>query len=344
MLFADKSEGVDGLDPYDLHEWAKRGPEGRLHIFLAWIKLSDEAASILVLETLQVEDPQKKYTGTLDVLLHDNTVWRPQYAMIDHAIKLRPYLKELSEAAVKCSTLYRPDHTQQQIQDSVPLCLSDENLLTATDWKALDWFNVILHSFESCRLKEARRVFPSKFPKGDPRSQCLKIWEVLTSYHCLRLELDKARTEAVDRPEPSYYSSHINAAWIEMEKHYAKLDETPIYYAAAVLHPGIRWKLLMELNVETEDCLGHARQLIQTLWEEEYRDLAVPWEMTRSHLSRPETPEEDEEDEWNKWKWNKRDTSSDDGTLRGVLSDELERWFCDIELDPWSREDDFLEY
>ncbi|CCE35273.1 uncharacterized protein CPUR_03261 [Claviceps purpurea 20.1] len=339
MLFADKSEGVDGLDPYDLHEWAKRGPVGRLHIFLAWIKQSDEAASII--ETLQVEDPQKKYTGTLDVLLNDNTVWLPQYAMIDRAIKLQPYLKELSGAAIEWSTLYRSAHTQQQIQDSVPLCLSDENLLTAADWKALGWFNVILHRFESCFLKEDRQVFPSQWPKGHPRHQCLKIWEVLPSYHCLRLELRKARAEAVDRPEPSYYSLHINAAWTEMEKHYAKLDETPIYYAATVLHPGTLWSLLTKLNVETEEWLGRARQLIQTLWEEEYRDLAVPWEMTR----RPGTPEEDEEDEddeeneLNKWNCNKWVEP-----LKGVLSDELERWFCDIESTSWSRDADPLEY
>ena len=75
--------------------------------------------------------------------------------------------------------------------------------------------------------------------------------------------------------EPSYYSLCVNLAWAKLNKYYTKLDETPIYYAAMVLHPGIQWSFLIKAYGEKEEWLFAVGQLIQKLWEEEYCDLSA---------------------------------------------------------------------
>ncbi|KAG5969070.1 hypothetical protein E4U58_001607 [Claviceps cyperi] len=40
------------------------------------------------------------------------------------------------------------EHSELRDTHSLALCLSGENLLTAADWKALDWFNHILSVFD----------------------------------------------------------------------------------------------------------------------------------------------------------------------------------------------------
>ena len=37
-----------------------------------------------------------------------------------------------------------------------------------------------------------------------------------------------------------HYDININAAWSKLEKYYKKLDDTPVYYAAVLLHPNLK--------------------------------------------------------------------------------------------------------
>ncbi|KAG5934147.1 hypothetical protein E4U60_004046 [Claviceps pazoutovae] len=67
------------------------------------------------------------------------------------------------------------------------------------------------------------------------------ICKVVPAYERLRERLEQTKVEVVVRPELSYYASHINAAWTVASEYFAKLDETPLFYAAMVLHPGIQW-------------------------------------------------------------------------------------------------------
>jgi hypothetical protein len=36
----------------------------------------------------------------------------------------------------------------------------------------------------------------------------------------------------------------INLAWQKLDEYYSKTDQSPIYVAAVVLHPGLEWKWL----------------------------------------------------------------------------------------------------
>lgn len=113
------------------------------------------------------------------------------------------------------------------------------------------------------------------------------------AYEFLLATLEKAKLEAEDRPKPSYYSSCVNSAWAKLNKYYVKLDETPVYYAATVLHPGIKWAFLSTAYAGRQEWLCKARELVQALWEREYRDLPIQWQIADSNLPvavRPGSP------------------------------------------------------
>lgn len=41
-----------------------------------------------------------------------------------------------------------------------------------------------------------------------------------------------------------YISTNINAGWQKLEHYYRKLDDSPVYVAATVLHPRMKWRWL----------------------------------------------------------------------------------------------------
>jgi hypothetical protein len=95
LLFIQDSHVLEDLDVDDFEEWRKRRPARRLHNLVVWIHRSNKATATL--RGLQENDPDKAYPGTLDVVLDNSTRWLSQYYMIERAVKLRRYLKELAE-------------------------------------------------------------------------------------------------------------------------------------------------------------------------------------------------------------------------------------------------------
>ncbi|OBS16843.1 hypothetical protein FPOA_27038 [Fusarium poae] len=112
--------------------------------------------------------------------------------------------------------------------------------------------------FDSCLLR-LEGDCQLRVRKGGVEAQYGIIWQVAVAYEFLLSTLEKAKTEATHRVEPSYYSSHGSP-------------------------PGIQWSFLTKAYGEKEEWLFAARQLIQKLWEEEYRDLAAQWEISSSNL------------------------------------------------------------
>ncbi|KAF4944942.1 hypothetical protein FGADI_12324 [Fusarium gaditjirri] len=186
------------------------------------------------------------------------------------------------------------DITIQSNRNSLPSCLEEDNILTDADLEALNWFSNILAMFNSCllRLEGDCQV---RLRKGGAEAQYGMVWQVAIAYEFLLSTLERAKTESADRPESSYLSACINSA----------------AYSGR------------------EGWIDKARYLIQTLWEEEYRDLPAQWEIADSNLpvavsAREYTPfliarrayvisnseEESVADEFERWQSTKQDTFS----------------------------------
>ncbi|KAF5137685.1 putative AC transposase [Metarhizium anisopliae] len=336
MLFINNGDSFEDLDPDDFDEWTKAGPVGKLHNLVVWVHRSNQATAML--RRLQEEDPDKAYPGTLDVVLDNSTRWLSQYYMIERAITLRQYLEELIDITVQSSKkLTRSRSKPTQRRNSAPKCLDEGNLLTDQDWDALGWLKNILAMFDSCllRLEGDGQV---RVRKGGVEAQYGMIWQVAIAYEFLLTTLEKAKIEAQCRPEPSYYSTCINSAWLKLNKYYTKLDETPMYYAATVLHPGIQWAFLQKAYGGREEWLCKARHLVQTLWEEEYRDLPIQWQLCDSSLplavrARESNPFDSFQDELIPY------TSCEE---EGI-ADEFERWLR-TKQDVYTKHDNPLQY
>jgi hypothetical protein len=336
LLFIKDSNTLEDLDADDFTEWTKRGPVGKLHNLVVWVNRSNKATAIL--RKLQDEDPDKSYPGTLDVVLDNGTRWLSQYYMIERAIKLRRYLEELIDITIQSSRKFqRPRSTRTQPPSQLPRCLEETNLLSDADWDALSWFRDILRMFDSCLLR-LEGDCQLRVRKGGIEAQYGIIWQVAIAYEFLLSTLEKAKTEATHRVEPSYYSSCVNSAWAKLNKYYTKLDETPIYYAATVLHPGIQWSFLTKAYGEKEEWLIAARQLIQKLWEEEYRDLPAQWEISSSNL-----PAAVRAREYNPFDSFQDELISSTRHDHDEASDELERWLS-TKQDIYTTYDNPLEY
>ncbi|EXU95156.1 hAT family dimerization domain protein [Metarhizium robertsii] len=252
MLFINNGDSFEDLGPDDFDEWTKAGgPVGKLHNLVVWVHRSNQATAML--RRLQEEDPDKAYPGTLDVVLDNSTRWLSQYYMIERAITLRQYLEELIDITVQSSKkLTRSRSKPTQRRNSAPKCLDEGNLLTDQDWDALGWLKNILAMFDSCllRLEGDGQV---RVRKGGVEAQYGVIWQIAIAYEFLLTTLEKAKIEAQCRPEPSYYSTCINSAWLKLNKYYTKLDETrctmlPQSYTLAYSGPFCRRHMAEERN------------------------------------------------------------------------------------------------
>jgi hypothetical protein len=62
-----------------------------------------------------------------------------------------------------------------------------------------------------------------------------------------------------------HFSSNINQAWLKLDEYYTKLDNTPVYVAAIVLHPRMRWNWFTKAWRERPDWLKRAKQSFNDL-------------------------------------------------------------------------------
>jgi hypothetical protein len=76
------------------------------------------------------------------------------------------------------------------------------------------------------------------------------IWEVLVTFEWLldQLEALKDRLKDVDYEDPDSPEDHlvanVNLAHTKLSQYYAKFDDTPVYYAATILHPHYKHHLV----------------------------------------------------------------------------------------------------
>ncbi|KAF4546914.1 Hypothetical protein D9617_100g032550 [Elsinoe fawcettii] len=86
---------------------------------------------------------------------------------------------------------------------------------------------------------------------GGGRFGC--IWQVLPAFEYLLRHFEEQRqrypmpaeSSQLDRSlttSESYFSTACNLGWQKLDEYYTKLDESPAYVAAVVLHPRLKWR------------------------------------------------------------------------------------------------------
>ncbi|RKK81789.1 hypothetical protein BFJ71_g15456 [Fusarium oxysporum] len=98
------------------------------------------------------------------------------------------------------------------------------------------------------------------------------MWDVASTYEFLMERLEEWKAAAENYPDPEHFRININLGWDKLNEYYTKLDETPAYYASAILNPASRWGYFENTWTDKAQLpwLQEAKRMVKTLWEEEY--------------------------------------------------------------------------
>jgi hypothetical protein len=106
--------------------------------------------------------------------------------------------------------------------------------LTAGDWQVINQYVVLLRPLLNATSRLEGRGKSGRFGA---------IYEVIPTFDSLLTiyEAEKARLSEVDYNSPTspedHFKTNVNLGWAKLNKYYSKLDDSPAYYAATILHP-----------------------------------------------------------------------------------------------------------
>ncbi|KAK9774562.1 putative HAT C-terminal dimerization domain-containing protein [Seiridium cardinale] len=125
-------------------------------------------------------------------------------------------------------------------KEELPLCLQEESLYGAKGWKFLDLLNEVLMDFEEA-LRMLEGDAQSRLRKGGRIEAYGNIGDAASTYEFLMDRLEDWKAIAEEYPDPEHFKVNIDLGWDKLNEYYTKLDETPAYYASAVMNPASRW-------------------------------------------------------------------------------------------------------
>ena len=271
-----------------LEKWRRKGALGKLHNVIMWIldrhadsnrarrfnAIRDDLAN----SSLNADD--KKPAG---LSRPNDTRWNSHYYAFESAVKNRTAMDDFAaqekfnyERALRMvqDKNTKRDPLVTQIKEPIlPVIVQDA--LSDDDWHMVTRYMDILKPL----------LLATKRLEGNPANRRIGlIWEVLPVYEALLSAIEARVTEyeqmPIDsqRPDiPGYFEEfnhlrmNLQLGWQKLTEYYKKLDRTPIYVAAFVLHPAYRWRKLKELWKDNDDDIQKAEAQVQELWESKYK-------------------------------------------------------------------------
>jgi hypothetical protein len=101
------------------------------------------------------------------------------------------------------------------------------------------------------------------------------VWEALPAVELLIKHLDEMKKIYTQASHPELATS-LNLAWAKLDKYYIKLDDSPAYAAAVMLHPSYRLRYFEESwKSSLAKYLGPMKKRLRRLFDDEYRPAAA---------------------------------------------------------------------
>lgn len=223
-----------------LKEWQQEGPIGTLLDLLLWINTTQR---IQQFEQYQIEennmlsDPDFK---VLQVIKPIKTRWNSYQDAFERAIQLKGpldafaqyHIDQHNHEAARCKARGRKP-------PEPPLFIRTGGM-TSYDWDVIRNYVQMLRPF-----KEATKRLEGRGVSGRHGA----IWEVIPVMDVLLKTLEDIKERFVDatttqypdqEPMEDHYAININRGWAKLSEYFSKLDESPAYYAAVVLHPHLK--------------------------------------------------------------------------------------------------------
>ncbi|RYC77361.1 hypothetical protein BFJ63_vAg19765, partial [Fusarium oxysporum f. sp. narcissi] len=156
----------------------------------------------------------------------------------------------------------------------LPFFLKEENRMTADDWHVLGTLYDILLDFQLVvrglegdgQGKHRRKVEENEI---DPPLSGTS-WDLIHAYEFLLETLESAKRAVANVPDGHHLAVNINLGWLKLNEYYEHLNDSPLFYGAAVLHPAYRWALFDDLwgdDDERQLWITKVKEMVQDLWE-----------------------------------------------------------------------------
>jgi hypothetical protein len=257
FLFGQNAEDFDkeilvnrtlAQEKAELQAWRKRGPIGKLHNVVVFIRRSPQRRETF----MDLAEAGDEFSDLM--LVQDNaTRWNSAYLMIDRALKKRANVEKFIENSV-----YESDKNK-----TVPV----DDRLTNEDWLVLEETHIILKPFNAQTKRLQSRA--SDATHG-------AIWEAYPSCeyllrHIIGKRQDYAPHEGVaTKSEPEsrrHIRTSIENCWTKLDDYYKMLDSLPVYMAALVLNPGQKLTFIERLWAGNQTWIENANKEVKKLWE-----------------------------------------------------------------------------
>jgi hypothetical protein len=181
--------------------------------------------------------------------------------------------------------------------------------LTAHDWSVItDYIDVLKPLKDGTKRLEGRG---GEYNFGSI-GEVIPVFEyVYNRLQDVLKGMEKARYNAHDEAPEDHLHINLSNAILKAEQYYQKLDDSPAYYAATLLHPRLK-HYCEQAWAEHPDWIELSNRNFQALWAQ-YKGLPKP-RSTRAHkipsnideaidgLIDPQYGDTDKEDEYEQWK------------------------------------------
>jgi hypothetical protein len=329
--FEQESQGLEALDRIDndLQHWRKKGPIGKLHNFVKWVRSTPQRSEYFKL-IVKDEEANSGYslaeesTAELELVLNNETRWNSTYLMIERALKKQGDIEIF---------LIRNSY-EQDPGKRIPA----EDVLTPEDWLLLVELRDILepiyrqtmrtqgrgkrgHLWEVLtgveflleRLEEWKAFFDDPDEADVPQSQALlptprqrsarsRTRRSSLSYLPSALpehsrpeyveSRRQQRFEGLATDSRRYFRLSVLNGWKKLNEYYIKLGDSPLFAAAVILDPrlGLRWLEAQWVGSDQFAWIREAKEGLYRYWDRWYRD-GQPLGVSRP--SRPSPPRGD---------------------------------------------------
>ncbi|KAL9564044.1 hypothetical protein ACKAV7_011818 [Fusarium commune] len=256
----------------NLRHWRKKGPVGKLHNVVKFIRSSPQRSELFKKISRENDEAQEyllagELTAELEVIMNNDTRWNSTYLMISRALVKQGDIRAF---------LVHPE---------VEKWLPEADMLKGDDWRLLAEIKHILELFYLQTMRT--QGWGSEGGNG-------RLWEVMTGMEYLLEHLEDRKDcemdmhprksmesslpgrgsgQCDDGPGKSSGSSGIDdmgkdhrrylrlpiiTAWQKLNEYYTKLGESPLFAASIILNPSLGMSYL-EVNWASEEQLVWVR-------------------------------------------------------------------------------------
>ncbi|KAI8663601.1 Dimer-Tnp-hAT domain-containing protein [Fusarium keratoplasticum] len=260
----------------DLEHWRAKGPVGKLHNIVRFIRASPQRTEAFKAHAKEQEEADiyklaEESTAELEVIQNNATRWNSTYMMIERALikqsELNSFIQELGLEA---------DASRR-----VPTA----DILTSDDWKVLresdkpesdpHASNDYHHDFRGMRSRRYAAAAKQLFrPINLPAHSLMKM--PLPAHSREDYLQGDARSmsniASMEGQERASIRASINNAWIKLNEYYTLLGRSPLFAASVVLNPdlGLRWLETNWTSPEQLQWLRDAKDGIKGYFERWY--------------------------------------------------------------------------